>query len=78
MLFRSETFTTCETPLFISSWGNAYFWKGKIYACKIWSRDVLVRDFVPVRRALTGEVGFLDRVSGRFFGNSGTGSFVAG
>ena len=74
----TETFTTCETPLFISSWGNAYFWKGKIYACKIWSRDVLVRDFVPVRNVYTGEVGLLDKVSGRFFGNSGTGSFVAG
>ncbi len=50
----------------------------KVSSCKIWDNGVLVRDFVPVRRALTGEVGFLDRVSGRFFGNSGTGSFVAG
>ena len=33
---------------------------------------------MPVRSVWTGEVGLLDKVSGRFFGNSGTGSFVAG
>ena len=50
----------------------------KLYCIKFYNENVLVRDFVPVRSVWTGEVGLLDKVSGRFFGNSGTGSFVAG
>ena len=49
---------------------------GKIYYCKIWDNGVLVRDFIPVRK---GTVGYLyDRVTGRLFGNAGTGDFVLG
>jgi hypothetical protein len=47
-----------------------------ISACKIWDNGVLVRDFIPVRK---GTVGYLyDRVSGKLFGNAGTGDFVLG
>ena len=49
---------------------------GKFYSCKIWDNGVLVRDFIPVRK---GTVGYLyDRVSGKLFGNAGTGDFVLG
>ena len=48
----------------------------KIYQCKITKNGVLVRDFIPVR---VGTVGYLyDRVSGKLFGNAGTGDFVLG
>ncbi len=57
---------------------GAFAQGARMYGTKIYEDDVLVRDFVPVRRVLTGEVGLLDNVSGRFFGNSGTGNFVAG
>lgn len=40
--------------------------------------DVLVRDFIPCRRLSDGAIGMFDLVSQSFFGNSGTGSFIAG
>ena len=50
--------------------------KGKIFSLKIYDNDILVRDFIPVRK---GNVGYMyDRVSGQLFGNSGTGEFVLG
>lgn len=44
---------------------------------KIWNKsNILVRDFIPVRR---GNVGYLyDKVSGKLFGNAGTGQFILG
>lgn len=48
----------------------------RVYSCKIWDNGVLVRDYIPVRK---GTVGYLyDRVSGKLFGNAGTGDFVLG
>lgn len=50
--------------------------KAKVYYCKMWNNNVLVRHFVPVR---IGQVGYmLDNVSGELFENLGTGSFVLG
>jgi len=56
----------------------SYATSAKLYGCKVWEDDVLVRDFVPVRNIYTGEIGLWDNVTQRFFGNSGTGSFLAG
>lgn len=48
----------------------------KIFSAKIYSNDVLVRDFIPVR---VGVVGYMfDKVSGQLFGNQGTGNFILG
>ena len=48
----------------------------RVYACKIYLGAVLVRDYIPVRK---GTVGYLyDRVSGKLFGNAGTGDFLYG
>lgn len=48
----------------------------RIYACKIYQNDVLVKDFVPVR---IGQVGYLyDKISGELFGNDGSGNFTLG
>lgn len=64
------------------SW--TYFTRGggmRLYWLKIWdSSNALVADFIPVRVG-TGEnaVGYMyDRVSGKLFGNMGTGAFVLG
>lgn len=56
--------------------GGSYY-PNMIYACKLWdAQGNLVRDYIPVRK---GTVGYLyDRVSGRLFGNAGTGDFVIG
>lgn len=50
--------------------------KMRIYSCRIYDGSTLVRNFVPVAIGSTGYL--LDRVSGRLFGNQGTGSFVLG
>ena len=48
----------------------------RIAALKLYFNGVLVRDYIPVRK---GTVGYLyDRVSGKLFGNAGTGDFVLG
>lgn len=48
----------------------------RIYSCRLYDGQTLMRDFVPVR---VGQVGYMfDRVSGQLFGNAGTGSFVLG
>jgi len=49
---------------------------GRMYSFKIWQGDVLVRDYIAVRKS---GVGYLyDRVSGQLFGNAGTGNFGYG
>lgn len=50
----------------------------RIYNWCIAEGDETIRDFVPCRRRFDGAVGLFDKVSGRFFGNAGTGRFVAG
>ena len=46
----------------------------KLYYCKIWDGDQLVRDFVPYNE--NGNIGLYDNVSEQFFANSGSGVFV--
>lgn len=49
----------------------------RIYSCQIYDNGTLVRDYIPCINP-SGEVGLYDLVTAAFFGNSGTGSFVAG
>lgn len=56
---------------------DARRFKGNISWFKIWDNDILVRDYIPVRTA-DGSVGLWDLVEDKFYGNAGTGSFVAG
>lgn len=50
---------------------------GKVYSCQIKKDKNLVRDFLPCTNP-SGEVGLYDDVNGVFYGNAGTGTFVAG
>ena len=50
----------------------------RIYSVKLYDDDVLVRDFVPVRRNSDGVLGMYDKVSGTLFTNSGNDDFIAG
>ncbi len=52
------------------------FTKLKMYDALIYDSDVIVRDFIPVRIGTTGYM--YDKVSGKLFGNSGTGEFILG
>ena len=51
----------------------------KYYSYKVWNtNDELIQNFLPARRNSDNVVGMWDTVSGRFFTNAGTGTFVAG
>lgn len=50
--------------------------KGTFFFFRLWKDDVLMLDFIPVRK---GNVGYMyDKVSGELFGNAGTGQFILG
>ena len=49
----------------------------KVYSCKIYDNDKLVRDYVPVIDN-SGNAGLFDKVSCRFYINAGTGNFTYG
>ena len=51
--------------------------KGNLYSFKIYTDGNLVRDFIPVK-TLDNKIGLWDLVEDKFYGNAGTGSFVAG
>lgn len=65
----------------IGAWnsnGDIYAqFKGKIYFARFWNNGQIVRDFVPVQKS-DGTIGLLDLVNNTFYGNSGTGTFIAG
>ena len=49
----------------------------QLYSCQIYDNGTLIRDFVPSQDP-TGNVGLYDLVGAQFYGNAGTGAFVAG
>lgn len=53
--------------------------RGKIYSCKIWQNNTLVRDFVPMISTEDGHIGeacLFDTVTNKYFYNKGTGKFT--
>lgn len=50
----------------------------KIYGCKIYDDNTLVRNFIPAIRKSDNKPGMYDTVSGTFFENKGTGEFLTG
>lgn len=61
----------CNTANTVSS----LFEKAKIYACKIYDNDVLVRDFIPVLDK-TNVACLYDKVNKEYYYNAGTGEFL--
>ena len=49
----------------------------KIYSCKIWDGNTLVRDFIPVTDD-NNVACMYEQVEGKFYYNNGTGTFAAG
>lgn len=80
---KTYTETTFEVPvplyLFASNENGTanYFASGKIYSCRIYDNGTLVRNFVPCINP-SDAAGMYDTVNGVFYGNSGSGVFVAG
>lgn len=55
-----------------------YYCYQKVYSCKIYDNNILVRNFIPCYRKLDNEIGMYDTVNGVFYTNQGTGTFVKG
>lgn len=56
-----------------------FFSSLKLYYLQIYnSKNVLMRDFIPVKRKSDNEICLYDRVTNQFFTNQGTGDFIAG
>ena len=51
---------------------------GRIYFFKIWEKGTLIRDYVPCYRKSDGVIGLYEKVSGNFYTNAGTNSFIKG
>lgn len=49
----------------------------KLYSCKIYDGDTLVRDFIPIKTTVN-TYGLWDRVNKVFYKNAGTGTFAGG
>jgi len=49
----------------------------RLYSCKIYDNDVLIRDYIPVKDP-SGVACLYDKVSKSFYRNAGTGEFTAG
>lgn len=50
----------------------------KLYYCKIWNGDILVREMIPCYRKSDSEAGLYDLVEGTFYTNAGTEDFRIG
>lgn len=50
----------------------------KMYSCKIYDNDTLVRNFIPCYRNSDNEIGLYDTVNNVFYTNQGTGEFNYG
>lgn len=50
----------------------------KIYSCKIYDNEILVRDYIPCYRKADGVAGLYDMVNNEFYTNLGTGEFLKG
>ena len=74
--YTSRTLTTANIHLFNASWYRTGYMV-RIYNFTMYSENVLVRDFVPAKNA-NGVLGMYDLVEGKFYTNSGSGSFTAG
>lgn len=75
---NTQTFTgTTNIYLFARSYSSLSYSSLKMYGCKIYSNDVLVRDFIPCKNA-SDVVGMWDDVNSTFYGNAGSGTFTAG
>lgn len=78
---KTKSVTTANNSYcyLLSYYGNGrYYGKYRIYGCKIYNGDTLVRDFIPAKRNYDGTLGLFDLLSFKFYTNVGTGTFTYG
>lgn len=79
--FSEETFNNAVNSYLLARNYNEttdYFATMKLYSCKIYDNNTLVRDFIPCFRDSDEEVGLYDLVNNVFYTNQGTGVFTYG
>ena len=79
--FNQSTFeNTANCVIFAQNTGGSIsnYSKIKLYHCKIYANNVLIRDFIPCYRNIDNEVGLYDLVNNVFYTNQGTGTFSYG
>ena len=64
--------------LWVGSYQKLNKANARIYYCKIYNNDILIRDFVPCYRKVDNVVGLYDLVNDVFYINTGTGTFLMG
>lgn len=52
--------------------------KMRLYSCKIYENDILVRNFIPCYRKSDKKIGLYDLANNVFYSNIGTGEFIKG
>ena len=71
-----------QTPFMIfayNRYGTAeYLFRGKIYNIDIYDNNELTHRLIPARRKSDDALGLRDMVTGTFYTNSGTGTFIGG
>ena len=50
----------------------------KLYSCKIYENDILIKDYIPAINKMDERVCLYDKINESFLYNSGTGSMIAG
>lgn len=50
----------------------------RVYGLKLWDEDILVHNFIPVRRRRDGKIGMLDKIDGQFYTSPNGVEFIGG
>lgn len=78
--YENATFN-CAYNLYLmalSSQGSpAGYAAAKLYSCQIYDNGAMILDYIPCQNT-SGAVGLWDDVNSEFYGNAGTGEFIAG
>ena len=81
MITNTSSTVNATTNMFLLALNDVgtakYFLSAKLYSCKIYDGDTLVRDFIPIKTT-TNIYGLWDKVNKVFYSNAGTGTFTAG
>ena len=50
----------------------------RVYGLKLWDGNILVHNFIPVRRRRDGKIGMLDKIDGQFYTSPNGVEFIGG
>lgn len=50
----------------------------RVYGLKLWDENILVHNFIPVRRRSDGKIGMLDKIDGQFYTSPNGVEFIGG